>query len=164
MVRLFRSLLHPVPVLVAAMSLSAYGQQPIIYPSKGQSAEQQQKDEGECMAWAQQTTGVNPAAVAQNLADQRQPRTTLAENDLLHGAAVGALGGAAIGAISAHKAGKGAAIGAVVGTVAGGARQHDKDEAAQAQAQANQQQAQQALATYNRAYGACLEGRGYTVR
>jgi len=34
----------------------------------------------------------------------------------------------------------------------------------QARTHANQQQAQQALATYNRAYGACLEGRGYTVR
>jgi hypothetical protein len=164
MLRLIRSTFHPVAVLVAALALSAYAQQPIIYPSKGQSAEQQQKDQGECMAWAQQTTGVNPAALAQSLADQRQPRTTLAENDLLRGAAVGALGGAAIGAISGNKAGKGAAIGAVVGTVAGGARQHDKDEAAQAQTQANQQQAQQALATYNRAYGACLEGRGYTVR
>jgi hypothetical protein len=48
--------------------------------------------------------------------------------------------------------------------MAGGARQRRKAEAAQAQAQANQQQAQQALATYNRAFGACLEGRGYVIK
>jgi len=162
--RLFGLTFYPMTVLVAATSLAANGQQPIIYPSKGQSAEQQQKDQSECMAWAQQSTGVNPAAIAQALADQRQPRTELAENDLLVGAVVGTLGGAAVGAIAGNKAGKGAAIGAVVGTVAGGVRQHEKDEAAQAQTHANRQQAQQALATYNRAYGACLEGRGYTVR
>jgi hypothetical protein len=73
------------------------------------------------------------------------------------------VGGAAIGAI-AGDTGKGAAIGAVAGTMAGGARQRRKAEAAQAQAQANQQQAQQALATYNRAFGACLEGRGYVIK
>jgi hypothetical protein len=61
-------------------------------------------------------------------------------------------------------AGKGAAIGAVVGTVAGGVHQQRKDQAVQVQTHANQQQAQQALASYNRAYAACLEGRGYTVR
>jgi hypothetical protein len=59
----------------------------------------------------------------------------------------------------AGDAGKGAAIGAVAGTMAGGARQRRKADAAQAQAQANQQQSQQALATYNRAFAACLEGR-----
>ena len=69
----------------------------------------------------------------------------------------------AIGAIAGNKAGKGAAIGAVVGTVAGGVHQQQKDEAAQAQTYADQQQAQQALASYDRAYAACLEGRGYTV-
>jgi hypothetical protein len=156
---------HPASVLVAALSLQAYAQQPIVYPSRGQSAEQQQRDQGECMAWAQQTTGVNPMGVAQGLANQPPPpqRGPL-EDERVQGALVGALGGAAIGAISGNKAGKGAAIGAVVGTLAGGVHQQQKDKAAQAQTYANQQQAQQALATYNRAYAACLEGRGYTVR
>jgi hypothetical protein len=153
------------PVLVAALSLQAYAQQAIVYPSRGQSAEQQQKDQGECMAWAQQTTGVNPATVAQGLADQPPPpQRTALEDERLQGALVGALGGMAIGAISGNNAGKGAAIGAVVGTVAGGVHQERKDQAVQARTHANQQQAQQALATYNRAYAACLEGRGYTVR
>jgi hypothetical protein len=141
-------------ILVAvALSLPAYAQQPIIYPSRGQSVEQQQKDQGECMGWAQQTTGVNPTAVAQGLANQPAPaqRGPL-EDERVQGALVGALGGAAIGAIAGHKAGK------------GGVHQQQRDDAAQAQTQANQQQAQQSLATYNRAYCACLEGRGYTIR
>jgi len=153
-------------ILVAVVvSLPAYAQQPIIYPSRNQSVEQQQRDQGECMGWAQQTTGVNPTVVAQGLANQpSSAQRGPLEDERVQGALVGALGGAAIGAIAGHKAGKGAAVGAVVGTVAGGVHQQQRDDAAQAQTHANQQQAQQALATYNRAYCACLEGRGYTIR
>lgn len=54
---------------------------------------------------------------------------------------------------------------AMIGAMAGGARAR-KNQAAQAQAQ--QQQAQGArtsqIDTYNRAVGACMEGRGYTVK
>ncbi|MCD6734090.1 MAG: hypothetical protein LT103_10910 [Burkholderiaceae bacterium] len=54
---------------------------------------------------------------------------------------------------------------AMIGAMAGGARAR-KNQAAQAQAQ--QQQAQAArtsqIDTYNRAVGACMEGRGYTVK
>lgn len=158
--------IYPSAILVAlTLSLPAYTQQPAIYPSRGQSVEQQQRDQGECMAWAQQTTGVNPTGVAQGLANQPPPpqRGPL-EDERVKGALVGALGGAAIGAIAGNKAGKGAAIGAVVGTLAGGVHQQQRDDSAQAQTYANQQQAQQALATYNRAYAACLGGRGYSVQ
>jgi YmgG-like glycine-zipper protein len=149
------------PILAAALSLPAYAQQPIIYPAKGQPPEQQQKDQGECYAWAKQTTGVDPAAVAQSGASQPAPSGPQGER--VGGAARGAVGGAAIGAI-AGDAGKGAAIGAVAGTMAGGARQRRKADAQQAQAQANQQQSQQAITTYNRAFGACMEGRGYVFK
>ena len=148
-------------LLVAGSTLPAYAQQPIIYPAKGQTAQQQQKDEGECGAWAKQTTGVDPMAVAQ--AQANQPAPSGRQGERVKGAARGALAGAAVGAI-AGDAGKGAAIGAAGGTVAGGARQRGRAEAEQAQSQQAQQQAQQSLATYNRAYGACLEGRGYTIK
>jgi Glycine-zipper domain len=146
----------------AAISLPAYGQQPIIYPAKGQSAEQQQKDQGECAAWAKQSTGVDPMAVAQSATSQPAGAPP-PQGERARGAARGAVGGAAIGAI-AGDTGKGAAAGAVAGTMAGGARQRRKADAAQQQTQAAQQQNQQALSTYNRAYGACLEGRGYTIK
>ena len=76
------------------------------------------------------------------------------------GAAVGALGGLAIGAI-AGDAGKGAAIGAIGGTMIGG-HQARKNKAAQ------QQQAEQAkagaLQQFNKAFSVCMEGRGYAVK
>ncbi len=68
----------------------------------------------------------------------------------------------------AGDAGKGAAIGAASGAIVGGARRRDQQRQQQ---QAEQQWTQQQAATYaknrdgyNRAYGACLEGRGYTVK
>lgn len=128
------------------------------YPSKGQSAQQQSKDEGECYAWAKQQTRIDPVAVASAPTQQSGPAAGGSER--VRGAARGAAGGAAIGAI-AGDAGKGAAAGAVVGTMAGG-RQARKNKAAQ------EQQAEQAkagtLQQFNKAFGACMEGKGYVVK
>ena len=49
-------------LLAAAGSFAALAA-PIVYPSKGQSAQQQQGDQGECHSWAVQNTGVDPAIV-----------------------------------------------------------------------------------------------------
>jgi hypothetical protein len=128
------------------------------YPSKGQSAQQQSADEGECFAWAKQQTGIDPMAVAS--APTQQPGPAAGGGERVKGAARGALGGAAIGAI-AGDTGKGAGIGAVAGTMAGGMKAR-KNKAAQ------QQQAEQAktgtLEQFNKAFGACMEGRGYAVK
>jgi YMGG-like Gly-zipper len=143
-----------------SIASSALAQQkPIIYPAKGQSAEQQQKDDGECYVWAKQSTGIDPAAVAQTV-PQQETGVPVGGGERVRGAAAGALGGVAIGAIAGN-AGRGAAIGAVTGTMAGGrqARQNQKERNEQAQTQH-----QQVIATYYRAYGACMEGRGYTLR
>jgi hypothetical protein len=143
---------------VAALSLAAaaVAQKPIIYPSRGQSPQQQSRDDGECYVWAKQSTGIDPAIVAQT------PATAPASEpggERARGAARGALGGLAIGAI-AGDAGQGAAIGAVVGTMAGGRQARQNEAAAQQQAQQNQQHQ---IDTFYRAYGACMQGRGYTV-
>jgi len=143
----------------AALAAPAAAQQPIIYPAKGQSAQQQQTDEGECHVWAKNQTGVDPAAMAAAPAPP-PPSNTVGGGERARGAARGAVGGAAIGAI-AGDTGKGAAAGAVVGTVRGG-REARQKQGAQQQSVDNQR-AQQ-LDTYNRAIGACLEARGYTVR
>jgi Glycine zipper len=130
----------------------------IVYPSKGQSAQQQNKDEGECYAWAKQQTGIDPVAVAS--APTQQQGAAVGGGERVKGAARGAVGGAAIGAI-AGDTGKGAGIGAVAGTMAGGrqARQNKKEK---------EQQAQQAksatLQQFNKGFGACMEGRGYTIK
>ncbi len=128
------------------------------YPSKGQSAQKQNQDEGECFAWAKQQTGIDPIAAASAPPPAAAPAAGGGER--VRGAARGAVGGAAIGAI-AGDAGKGAGIGAVAGTMAGG-KQARTNQAAQ------QQQAQQAKAgasqQFNKAFGACMEGRGYSVK
>jgi len=133
--------------------------QTFVYPQKGQSQEQQKKDEYECYQWAKQQTGVDPMAPA----PQAAPPASAPKG----GAVRGAAGGAALGAIGgaiAGNAGKGAAIGAGVGA-AGGAIRKRRGEQQQAAAQQQQQAANQAQpATYQRAFGACMEGRGYTVK
>jgi len=162
-----------------AVASQAAAQSLVIYPAKNQSAEQQAKDESECQAWAKKNTGIDPLALA-NSASQPPPVSSAPAapapqgGQRVRGAARGAAGGAAIGAI-AGDAGKGAAAGAVAGTMVGGARKREAERQSaaanqQAQAQAQQQaQSQTAntqaqLATFNKAYSACLEGRGYTVK
>jgi hypothetical protein len=130
----------------------------VAYPSKGQSAQQQSKDEGECFTWAKQQTGIDPVAVAS--APTEQPGPAVGGGERVKGAARGALGGAAIGAI-AGDTGKGAGIGAVAGTMVGG-KQARQNKAAK------EQQAEQAkagtLQHFNKAFGVCMEGRGYAVK
>ncbi|WP_449492500.1 YMGG-like glycine zipper-containing protein [Caballeronia sp. M23-90] len=146
---------------VLGLAFSATAQQPIIYPARGQSAQRQNSDTAECQLWAKQTTGVDPVVIAQQSANQQggQPK----QGGAIKGAAGGAAVGAAIGAIAGN-AGKGAAIGAVTGTAGGGLRQRRMNEAAASQQQSNQQQVSQEMSTYNRAVGACMTGRGYSIQ
>jgi hypothetical protein len=138
---------------------------PIIYPNKGQSAEQQEKDKFECYTWAKGQTGFDPMQVP--TATAPPPGQQPPKRNAVRGAAGGALVGVTAGAI-AGDAGKGAAIGAASGALIGGMRRRDQQ---QQQQQAQQQWEQEQAANYasqrnnyNRAYGACLEGRGYTVK
>ena len=146
-----------IAVLLFAFAVEA--QQPVVYPAKGQSAQQQSQDEAQCYAWAKQSTGIDPAVVASSPPPQ-QTGPAVGGGQRVGGAARGAAGGAAIGAI-AGDAGKGAAAGAVVGTMAGGRRARQDQAAQNQQAQAQQQDL---IQTYYRAYGACMEGRGYTIK
>jgi Glycine-zipper domain len=136
-----------VPLVVGILSGPALAQG-YVYPAKGQSPQQQQKDQADCHGWAMQQSGVNPAAMA----PPPSGPTGQVARTAGRGAAVGAVGGAIGG-----NAGKGAAIGAATGALVGGMRRADQRRAAE-QAQS------QASAEYGRAYAACLEGRGYTVK
>lgn len=149
-------------VLLCMLSaMLVHAQDMIIYPAKGQSAQQMDKDKAECQAWAKKETGVDPLVLAEKSA--AQPAPSGPQGERIKGAAKGAAAGAVVGAI-AGDAGKGAAIGAGAGTVAGGARQRSTARAEQ-QAQQQQQAATKAsLDKFNRAYSACLEGKGYTIK
>jgi hypothetical protein len=137
-------------VLVGCLAIIAphrtLGQQLYAYPTKGQTPEQQSRDQQECAGWAMQQTGYQPGAYS------RGPSSGGAVRGAAGGAAAGAIGGAIAG-----DAGKGAAIGAATGGLIGGVRQHNRNRQ-----QANQ--AQQVNDAYRRAYAACLQGRGYSVQ
>lgn len=110
------------------------------YPKPGTTAEQFSRDQLECQQWAQQQSGYDPTAQTARGAGL--------------GAVVGALGGAAAGAAigaATGSAGTGAAIGAATGGIGGaavgGGLAYTKNQEG-----------------YDRAYAACMTGRGHTVR
>jgi hypothetical protein len=145
-----------IAMIAFAAATSAWAQKPSAYPAKGQSAQQQGNDDAQCLAWAKQDTGIDPAAVA-----AAPPPPAGPQGERLRGAVRGAAGGAVIGEIVDDDAGKGAGVGAAAGVLAGGARAR-RNKAAQAQqAQASKTQS---VDTYYRAYGACMQGRGYSVK
>ena len=137
-----------VAVALAAFAIGAAAQKPAVYPAKKQTAEQQKKDDGECRAWAKKDTGIDPVAASQPAPQKTGP--AVGGGERLKGAA----GGAIVGGIAGD-------AGAAVGTVVGGAKARQNQKAENQQAQ---QQQQQALNTYYKAYAACMEGRGYTVK
>ena len=146
------------------LASSALAQDLIIYPAKGQSQEQMEKEKFECYTWAKQQTGFDPMQVP--TASTPPPQEQAGQGGALKGAAVGAGAGALIKRDGSRS--KGAGTGAVVGGVLGGARQsRQRSQDQQARQQWEQQQANeyaQKRNTYNRAYSGCMEGRGYTVK
>jgi hypothetical protein len=135
-----------------------------IYPAKGQSQSQQDKDRYECHSWAVKQTGFDPSRPSTTASASDQPRPyQQSQPHVVKGAARGAALGAVGGAITGNT-GKGAAAGAAMGGLAGGFKRRDERRQ---QAVQQQNQAQSAdmnrRNSYNRAMAACLQGRGYTV-
>lgn len=132
-----------------------------VFPANNQSQETMDNDEIACYKWAKEQTGVDPINPPQVEAAEVDKS---ADGSMVVGGAKGAAAGAAIGAI-AGDAGKGAAIGAVAGGLAG--RRAKKYGDAVEQEQNNQTAAatQKALMdSFNKAFSACMEGKGYTVK
>jgi hypothetical protein len=131
-----------------------------VYPKNKQTSSQQANDESVCYKSAKTKTGVDPA----NLQPATAPPTTQRQGGAVRGAAGGAAVGAAAGAIGGN-AGTGAGIGAVLGAVRGHRTQTAANNAEQHYAQANvQAQQSQKMNNFRRAFAACLESKGYTVK
>lgn len=144
--------------ICSLLATSVVGQQ-FVYPAKGQSPQQQSKDESECNQWAMQQSGVDPSKPAPPVAAPPPPTTA---TGVTPGAGVrGAARGAVVGEIVADDPGAGAAVGAAAAR--GQSRRQNRQQAAAQQQQQQQVQASQ-NATYAKARAACLEGRGYTVK
>lgn len=133
-------------------------QEPIIYPNKGQSKKQLEQDKFSCYQWAKEQTGFDPMEAPTATTPPPEKK-----GGVLRGAAGGAAAGALIGAV-AGDAGKGAAIGAASGGVIGGVRKHRSEKAQEDWAQQQSAGYDQRRGEYNRALGACMEGKGYTVK
>ncbi len=165
----------PVAALLVLLVGTASAQQPstpsgktmsqslglVVFPAKGQTADQQSKDESYCYDWAKQQTGYDPAAPP--------PAPTAApveakKGGAVRGAASGAAAGAAVGAV-AGDTGDGAAIGATAGAIKGRRDQKKETAAAQQGAEQNAKAAAQGqIDQYKKAFSACIEGKGYTVK
>ena len=139
-----------------AKSLGLY-----VFPSNDQDKAAQEADETACFKWAKEQSGYDPINPTKYVAAEVDSSP---DGSAVRGAARGAAAGAAIGAI-AGDTGEGAAIGAVVGGIRG---RRAKKVGDQQQQQANSAAASTASANaandYNKAFSACMEGKGYTVK
>ncbi len=128
-----------------------------IFPNEGQSQDQQDKDEFQCIRIATDRTGFNPMAA---------PSATRARPETQGGAGRGAVGGALLGTAVGAIAGdtrRGALVGAAGGGLLGGMRREDsrRQQDQWAQEEAAIQQADRGQ--WERAFSACMQARGYTV-
>ena len=132
-----------------------------VFPAKDQDQKTQDADEMACYKWAIQETGVDPINPPEVQAAQVDKS---ADGTAVVGAAGGAAAGAAIGAI-AGDAGKGAAIGAVVGGLRGRRAKVVGDHNEQvANNQAAASVEKELMENFNKAFTACMEAKGYTVK
>jgi hypothetical protein len=145
-------------LLIAVTFVTGASAQQFVYPAKGQSPEQQKKDEAQCHTWAVGQSKYDPTKPPPATAAAQPPTTATgtAPGAGVRGAARGAVVGGAMG-----DAGAGAAAGAVAAR--GQSRRQNAAKAEQQQQAASQQQGA-GMASYQKARGACLEGRGYSVK
>jgi DNA-binding protein YbaB len=146
-----------------------------VFPTEGQTPEQQSTDEAACYNWAVENTGTDPFQL-QKQAEQVQQQSQQAQQEIaaagqgagVKGAVGGAAAGALIGEIASDDAGKGAAYGAAAGAVVARRKTKRAKGAASQEVQQQTQQVQQATAeqveNFKKAFSVCLEGKKYLVK
>lgn len=143
--------------LALACATGASAQDVFVYPARNQPPEQMTRDKEECHDWSVQQTGVDPVKMA---AEAQAPPKSGGGGGGLSGAAMGAARGAISGGDIGASAMQGVGIGRLVHAVRA-RRQMEEQKDNQAK---EQQERQAQLQKYDRAFGACLTGRGYTVQ
>jgi len=160
----------PAPVSTAPSTAVPADADIYVYPSKGQTEKQLDRDRYECHNWAVAQSHYNPSEP--HLAPHQQIQVVAMPppgQSTVAGAVTGAVIGAAVG--SPHDTGEGAVAGAIAGAVIGAsseaARRKEGDRVntrISAEAQAERARLERQASDYRRAISACLEGRGYTVK
>ncbi len=143
-------------------------QDPIVYPAQGQSEDQMEKDKYQCYSWAKNQTGFDP---------MKTPTTTTGapakEKEVWGAGKTGVAGGATgavVGGLTKGRKGavRGGLIGAAGGALIGGVRssnQRKREEQKRKDWERKEtNNYARARNEYNRAFGACMEGRGYSVK
>jgi hypothetical protein len=136
----------------------------IVYPSGGQTADQQRTDEQECHAWATETTGIDPEHP-----EALETPAVAEQTDAGGAAAQSAVRGMARGALIGNLSGNDWEDWAAAGAISGGVRGAKGAQRRNAQAQQQATQSQQAAAAeevehFKNAFSACIEGRSYTIK
>jgi hypothetical protein len=157
-------------IITALSAAEALAQDFVVYPAKGQSNEQTEKDKFECYGWAKSQTGFDPMQMPTTSSAPPPKGNKSVAGGAVKGGVVGGAGGAIIGGIVSGRKGakKGAAIGGLSGGALGGMRSSSQNKKADAKReqwereQANQYMQQRNA--YNRNFAACMEGRGYSVK
>jgi uncharacterized protein YcfJ len=144
-------------IVFFALAPLAQAQEFFVFPNDGQSQDQQDMDEFQCMRTARERTGFDPMATP--TATRRAPDT---QGGAVGGAARGALLGTAVGAIAGNT-GRGAGAGAAAGGLLGGMRRRDSNRQQQQWAQEETGNYRRDRNNWTRAFTACMESRGYTV-
>lgn len=143
--------------IVATLASSvAAGAGLIVYPSNGQSTQQQQQDQGQCYEWAKNQLGFDPAYGVPATAPPPAQSSNVGMG-LLGGGLLGGL----IGGVTHGNMAQSVGIGMLVGGITGYAR--DQQQSTQ-QAQQTQHSQTAAMQQFQNAEAACLTGRGYSVR
>jgi len=157
---------------VLAFTGSSFAQvEPIIFPKEGQSRAQKAEDKGYCGIWSREETGVDPSYIKAKIemADEMIIREAQSGQQsmgrkLFRGAARGAAMGA-VGSNVDNNVGKRA----IQGGMFAGMRSRDaRKKSAQEQRVASQvYRKEQLMVQYNsyfRAFSACMEAKGYSVK
>ena len=164
------------PVAAHAQSQSlAATMEVYVFPSSGQEASQQSKDESECYSWAVSNVGTDPFDLAkQEQADAQQAQADqqaaeqAGQGSGARGAVRGAAAGALIGEIANDDASEGAAWGAAAGAVRGRRKgkqaQQQAQQQAAAQAEDREEATEEQLANFKSAFSVCLEAKEYMVK
>jgi hypothetical protein len=172
------SLALAVPLSAAAQDSSqtlAATMDVFVFPSDGQDASQQSRDEVACYEWAVGNTRSDPFALGkQEQADQQQAQADMQAADQAgqgagaRGAVRGAAAGALIGEIANDDASEGAAWGAAAGAIRGRRVARQQQQQAQQEAAAKAEQREESTAgeldNFKKAFSVCLEAKEYMVK
>ena len=146
-----------------------------VFPTEGQAADQQSKDEVACYTFAETNTGTDPFQLqknndaTQNQAEQQVAQTEAATQGAgARGALRGAAAGALIGEVTGGDAGDSAVMGAAAVGIASRRRarsaNHQAEEQAAQTSQASEQATDEQIENFKKAFSVCLEAKDYMVK